>query len=123
MLIFEAAYRSDQGDREKNEDRTLVMEEAGIFALADGMGGERGGEVASQLAVDTVQRAVGAGRLDGVAGEAAFPELGGLFREVNAAILDVCRQMPTLAGMGTTLTLALVGEDSLSFAHVGDSRL
>lgn len=123
MLIFEAACRSDRGDREKNEDRTLIAEEAGIFALADGMGGERGGEVASQLAVDTVQRSVESGRLRGAVGEAGFAELNRLFGEVNAAILEVCREIPTLAGMGTTLTLALTDAESLSFAHVGDSRL
>ena len=102
--------------RTNNEDSLLVAEP--LFAVADGMGGHAGGEVASTVAVETLR--------------AAFSEnstVDGLVEAVrrsNQAVLDRAEDQPELRGMGTTLTaLALVeeeGEQRLALVNVGDSR-
>lgn len=79
-----------------------------LAAVADGMGGHVGGEIASGLAIDAAIRADG----DPVARVQA----------ANAAVFDASRRRPRLAGMGTTLTLASFSREGLSIGHIGDSR-
>ena len=104
--------------RDGNED-SLFPSESGssdgpvVLMVADGMGGAVAGEVASRLAVEA---ATAAG-----ADEQVSPEARVL--AANRAVIDATRDDPTLAGMGTTMTLvALDTEGTAEFAHVGDSR-
>ena len=91
-----------------------------VFAVADGLGGHQGGEVASAAAVEPL--AALDGREFAGAGEAA-EALAAAIREGNAAILERAAGDPGLWGMGTTVTAAaLAGERHLQLAHVGDSR-
>jgi PPM family protein phosphatase len=94
--------------REGNEDSYMADEP--LIAVADGMGGHQGGEVASKLALDTLRKAT-----DGVALEQAV-------QDANRAVFERAGRDPALAGMGTTLTAFLVDGDTLRLAHVGDSR-
>lgn len=105
--------RTDIGRlRERNEDAYLVEEP--LFAVADGMGGHRGGNVASALALETIR---GEGPLP------ADPEaLVDRLRAANRAILQRGAADPRLAGMGTTVTAALCDGERLHVLHVGDSR-
>lgn len=96
--------------REGNEDSFLVL--APLYAVADGMGGHRGGEVASSLALDTVQRMFE--RREGTLLEQVT--------EANRAVFERSQQDRSVAGMGTTLTAALIEGDRVHLAHVGDSR-
>lgn len=96
--------------REGNEDSYLVM--APLFAVADGMGGHRGGEVASSLAVDTLERLFARGE----------GELVEQIREANRVVFERSTLDRAVAGMGTTLTAALLEDDRAHLAHVGDSR-
>lgn len=99
--------RSDVGRvRKGNEDSYTASEP--LFAVADGMGGHQGGEVASSLALEVI------GKGDGTLEE--------LVREANDAVYRRAAQDPGLAGMGTTLTVLLADGDVLRLAHVGDSR-
>ncbi|MFA6112277.1 MAG: protein phosphatase 2C domain-containing protein [Candidatus Latescibacterota bacterium] len=124
MLNIEAGYCSNQGDRERNEDRAEILGGGRVCLVADGMGGMQGGEVASSLAVETVQRLLGAGLLATLEGEeSVYQGLRQVFSEVNQRILVAGRDALELLGMGTTLTLLLIGEERLFFAHAGDSRL
>jgi protein phosphatase len=105
---------SDTGrERRTNEDNAFA--EAPLFAVADGMGGARGGEVASGIVVETFT----GGMPDGVAPEAGLAELT---REANHRIHERATSDSERAGMGTTLTAAYVGDGEVAFAHVGDSR-
>ena len=103
--------------RRHNEDAFLVMPEAGLFAVADGLGGHVSGEVASRMAVDEL-----AGHFVGLAGT---PEerLREAFRLANRAIHGLSLADPRLSGMGTTLVAGHFSEGgTLTVAHVGDSR-
>jgi serine/threonine protein phosphatase PrpC len=96
--------------REGNEDSYLVEEP--LFAVADGMGGHRGGEVASRLALDTIESLFRRG-------QGALAEQ---VQEANRAVFERSSLDRAVAGMGTTLTAALVEDDRARLAHVGDSR-
>src|SRR3990172_178225 len=102
---------SDIGQvREGNEDSFLVL--APLYVVADGMGGAGGGEVASSLALETVQRMF----------QAQQGTLAEQVTEANKAVFERSQQDRSVAGMGTTLTAALVDGDRVHLAHVGDSR-
>jgi serine/threonine protein phosphatase PrpC len=108
-----AGVVSDCGHlRSANEDSFLLR--PGLYAVCDGMGGARAGEVASQMAC------LG---LLGVDPESAGPEqLRKAIVRANLAIIQRSASENELLGMGTTLTAALIRDDSLLVAHVGDSR-
>jgi serine/threonine protein phosphatase PrpC len=117
--------------REQNEDSYLVDLESGLFVVADGMGGPAGGGTASGLAVGTIQEKVRAARLASpssfvsptAADAVQFPSMLRLAVEAACrAIYGAAQEDPTLAGMGTTVTAALIAGRSAYIAHVGDSR-
>jgi protein phosphatase len=114
LAIAEQAYKTDTGrQRTANEDSYFAG--APVFAVADGMGGAQAGEVASRIAAGAFERALDA--------EAA-PEtqLRDIANEANREIHDLAQKDSSRAGMGTTLTAAMVHDDEVSFGHVGDSR-
>jgi len=113
-----SACLSDPGrERENNEDRVLCDPERGIFAVIDGVGGESGGEIAAQTALEILQA-----RLSRRTTDAAR-----LIREAialaNKQIYEKARANPTLAGMACVLTVAVVDGAQVTIGHVGDSRL
>ncbi len=114
LRISEHAGSTDVGrQRHTNEDALLVSPP--FFAVADGMGGARAGEVASQLAME----AFGADRATDLSPE---DRLAAIARDANRRIYDLASQDETRRGMGTTLTAAIVSDDEVSIGHVGDSR-
>ena len=114
LRIVEQAGRTDVGrQRSANEDSLFVQPP--LFAVADGMGGAKAGEVASAVAVQAVE-----GARD--SGEPAEAQLAGIVRDANRRIYDLAVADESRRGMGTTLTLAKVHGDDVSLAHVGDSR-
>jgi PPM family protein phosphatase len=122
-LRWDSAALSDRGlRRERNEDSLLLRAEAGLFAVADGMGGHAAGEVASRIAVEVLA----AGFAEGVpaTAEALSEQLAATFMAANRGILQHARDEPSCRGMGTTLTVfARIGESAQCVvAHIGDSR-
>ena len=114
LRIIEQAGRTDVGrQRSANEDSLVVRPP--LFAVADGMGGAKAGEVASAVAVEAVEAAK-------ESGEPAEAQLAGIVREANRRIYDLAVADESRRGMGTTLTLAKLHGDEVSLAHVGDSR-
>lgn len=107
------AARSDVGSvREHNEDSYLVK--SPLFVVADGMGGHEAGEVASEIAVTT---------MEAHAPKSTSPEaLGAAVVKANEAVLRGAKDGTGKPGMGTTLTAAFVYEDEAVIAQVGDSR-
>jgi len=117
--------------REHNEDSFLVNEELGLFVVCDGMGGHAGGETASRLAVQTVERELLSARLRvdnpfaSVAPLAETPLAGALREAVEgscAAVFRTSKMNPELHGMGTTCICLLVHDSYALVGHVGDSR-
>jgi serine/threonine protein phosphatase PrpC len=110
---------SDTGRvRSNNQDSFLTRDDIGLWVVADGMGGHRGGEVASQIVCETVDQAFARHTIDGLV-EA--------IENANAAVYQAGSGDPELSGMGTTVVaLALVddegGDEVLAIANVGDSR-
>lgn len=98
--------------RETNEDSFLVKQ--GLYAVCDGMGGARGGEVASQMACQAL--------LELDPSETDEKKLGETIAAANVAVVSRSLSDPQLAGMGTTLTVAVAREDAFLLGHVGDSR-
>jgi protein phosphatase len=106
-----AGVATDTGRvRDHNEDSFIV--EPPLYAIADGMGGANAGEVASQLALETIgeMQRTGTGTLDDEV------------REANRIVFERAGEDTKLAGMGTTVTAALASAEALHLAHVGDSR-
>jgi PPM family protein phosphatase len=99
--------------RERNEDSMLVKEP--LFAVADGMGGHRGGDVASAMTLETLQGA-------DLSTDGALAALVQEIRSANRAVLDRGASDEALRGMGTTVTAILIEGDTAYLAHVGDSR-
>jgi protein phosphatase len=132
-LKIEARGLTDVGRRrDHNEDAFLVDEDLGLFVVADGMGGHAGGGTASRLAVETMQAAVRHAKdaepevfkpAEGPAEESPLPDvLREAVEEACAVIFRTAQGDPELAGMGTTVTAALVDGRTAYVAHVGDSR-
>jgi protein phosphatase len=95
-----------------------VADEVALWAVADGMGGHQGGEVASELAITTL-RQVYAGL-----GERSVDALLDAAASANSAINDASMENPELRGMGTTLVaIAQTDDDELAYISVGDSRI
>jgi len=121
--MLETFSMSDTGCvRPNNEDYCRVLPEIGLFLLADGMGGARGGETASRLAVDTI-----ADRLQSAPARDASTLLKAV-EESNERVLDQANKDVKLEGMGTTVVAALHtgtaedGTEDIAIASVGDSR-
>lgn len=132
-MRLEAAARTDPGPvRENNEDNFLVDVDAGLFVVADGMGGHAAGEVASEIAVQAVAEVL----LEAEDPEEtrlarATPDPQDAIRErlryaMNQASLRIRRaalEDAAQAGMGTTLCVLLIEDGVAHLGHVGDSRI
>lgn len=126
-VLLECGSATDVGRvRELNEDNFGIDAARGVLALADGMGGCNGGEVASAIAINAVMRTVRE------TGEAVYgvEENVAIWRQLTAAIgraneqiFDQSQQAIDLDGMGTTLVVAWFRSGRLIVANIGDSRL
>jgi protein phosphatase len=116
-VVITAYAATDVGKaRDHNEDSYLLGD--GVFAVADGMGGHRAGEVASDTALDPLRELDAA-----TSGEAeAEQRLADAVREANRRVVELAAAEPAYDGMGTTLTAVLAQGPRLHLAHVGDSR-
>jgi serine/threonine protein phosphatase PrpC len=110
--------------RGNNEDAFAVDLDAGLFVLADGMGGYNAGEVASQMLVTFLRDELGAWlkQAAGAPAEAVSQAMHICVENANRAIFDTAENNPRMAGMGTTLVLAVVRPEGLWLGHIGDSR-
>jgi PPM family protein phosphatase len=115
-MTLRTAHLTHPGRKRRHNEDSYVHEPP-LFAIADGMGGAKAGEVASGLAVDALQL-----RTDvGGDGEAYVVDL---IQEANRRVYDRANEDSEASGMGTTMTVALVDDENgrVTFGHVGDSR-
>ena len=104
--------------RNKNEDNYLINQEQGLFIVCDGMGGHKGGEVASQIAIDVIDK-----YFQGNQDENQVTMLNKAIELANRVIWTKGKEHPQLYEMGTTITAAFLDNDQLTVANVGDSSL
>jgi len=113
VRIADVVAKTDTGrKRRRNED--AYVSRPPLFAVADGMGGARAGEVASSLAATAVKAAE--------EGSSGRERVAALIQEANRRIYQRSSEDADVAGMGTTMTVALVEDSTVTFGHVGDSR-
>ena len=131
-----SAWLTDVGQiREHNEDAVLVKEDGretvagsaftGLYIVSDGMGGAEAGEVASALAIATVARQIERVRTEASPQEEVGWEhcLREAVEAANNAILAYAKEHPSAAGLGATIVAALIQNQRLTLAWVGDSRI
>jgi PPM family protein phosphatase len=124
---------TDVGRKRKgNEDNLFVNAEQRLFVVADGMGGHAAGEVASKIAVDSINEFV---CLTGGDQEITWPfglddtisydgnRLKTSIRYANRKVLDATKEKAEYEGMATTVAAVLVDGETANLAHVGDSRV
>ncbi len=116
--ILPAAITDTGCERDLNEDRYAVVESVSgtAWIVCDGMGGQTGGELAAQLAIDAIRRDLE--NLPERPGEVA---LKSAILEANRIIV-LRRQNQAFANMGTTIVASLFSDSELTIGHVGDSR-
>lgn len=121
-----AVCKTDKGRmRPANQDtcRCGVFADGSVFTVVcDGMGGVRGGNIASQVACDAIVEMLEAEYTADMAGEAVRDLLVSAVDAANARVLKRAEEEPALRGMGTTVVAALAANDVLHVVHVGDSR-
>lgn len=109
---------TDVGRIRKNNEDSLIVIEPETFVVADGMGGQAAGEVASKMLVETVKNFL-----------PLVPEplneeiLTKSILKANAAIIKTARENKNYRGMGTTATILHIYKNRAYYAHIGDSRL
>jgi serine/threonine protein phosphatase PrpC len=115
LRIDDQAFRTDTG-RQRNANEDSVFTRSPLFVVADGMGGAQAGEVASKTAVESFDRELPAGPPERVLRETV--------EAANRTIHEHAQKDPALAGMGTTITAAIVDleAEEVAIGHVGDSR-
>lgn len=132
-MRFDIGAATDVGCiRETNEDSYRLAPELNLFVLSDGIGGQAAGEIASQLAVDTVI-AYCRESVTNSSAQLATPrrsdlsatanQLADALRAANLAIFKAAANDSHLRGMGATVVAAWIQSSRLTFAHVGDSRI
>lgn len=120
-MRFNVGFGTDIGrKRQQNQDNGAAFPDLGLFVVADGMGGHRGGETASAMAVETIARSIreAEAQPDWKPAEA----VANAIQAANHAIHGRAVDEVNLHGMGTTTTALLFRGKELTIGHVGDSR-
>ena len=116
--MIESFGVSDPGCvRTNNEDCFLLLPSAGLYVVADGMGGAQAGEHASRLAVETLRNTI-----EAASGPTSPDDLLDAFAKANQRVMKAAEADPAMEGMGTTLVAAVENDGDLFVASVGDSR-
>ncbi|MBF0319411.1 MAG: Stp1/IreP family PP2C-type Ser/Thr phosphatase [Nitrospirae bacterium] len=127
-----AGGQTDKGmKRPKNEDNFAIEHEAGLFVVADGVGGSACGEVASKMAVEIIGGYFKNGEKTKFEPNNEYLDkysyttnaVSSAIKQANKQIYNAAKGNPKLSGMATTIVAAAISGDRLSIAHAGDSRL
>ena len=121
LFVVDHAALSDTGHvRRSNEDS--LLDAPPLFVVADGMGGARAGEIASQICVETFRALKLPAAEQGLDAASVEEALQATIAEANRRIFERAGRDPATSGMGTTVTAAVLAADAVVFGHVGDSR-
>jgi len=118
---FNSYAQTDLGlVRQGNEDAALIS--SNLIAVADGMGGHAGGEVASAIAINTLAKIISLLESNEIDADSKDDLFVNITYQIDDQILQSAKDDPELSGMGTTLTALNISADSVGLLHVGDSR-
>src|ERR1044072_1453867 len=120
-MELKAGFVCDRGlnpKRPVNQDRFLAIADRGLFAVFDGVGGQRAGEVASQTAADTIEEALAHTRAD-----SSLELIRRAIQLANRDIFEMAESDPAYKTMATTIALLHIDGNRATIAHVGDSRV
>ena len=122
---MKVGYITDRGRRRPtNEDSVRACVDLNFFMLADGVGGNRSGEIASQSALDALEKFVRHNPPQWLSSrDEVFRYFRAAVNYVNQFIIKLADAKPQYAGMATTLTFAYIRENEMYVANVGDSRV
>ncbi len=122
---MKSGFITDRGRRRPtNEDSLSACEDLDFFMLADGVGGNRSGEIASQSALDALEKFVRHNPPEWLGSrDEVFRYFRAAVNYVNQFIIKLSEAKPQYAGMATTLTFAYIRKDEMYVANVGDSRV
>jgi serine/threonine protein phosphatase PrpC len=115
MLRVSEKFAETHTGRQRSANEDSYFARAPVFVVADGMGGAQAGEVASRIATEAFEPG-------NDADDAPEIYLRSVAEHANTRIHELSQEDSSRSGMGTTLTAALISDDEISFAHVGDSR-
>lgn len=118
-------YLTDRGKkRPKNEDAVMAIPRKRFFMIADGVGGNQAGEVASRVALDALEDYVIKNRIPEDEGkESMYLYFEDAVNFVNEVIRTISAGVPEYKGMATTLAFAYIGKDTIYISNIGDSRV
>ncbi|MDW0166868.1 MAG: Stp1/IreP family PP2C-type Ser/Thr phosphatase [Nitrososphaeraceae archaeon] len=121
-MLFVSGHKSDKGLlRENNEDSIYVNDKVGVYVLADGMGGHEGGEMASNIAVNTIAKILCSTYTDRQ--KKNFQQIvHKALQEANEEIILFRKRDFNLANMGTTVVISIFLDEVFYYTHLGDSR-
>lgn len=126
--MIKAYAKSDIGKvREKNQDFYYIsdsLDEVQLYMLADGMGGYNGGEIASQLAIQSAKSYIENNFKEIEKDKESIIQLVGSSMEyANMVVYEKSKESKELEGMGTTLEICLIYNNKAFIGHIGDSRI
>ncbi|HIJ90779.1 MAG: protein phosphatase 2C domain-containing protein [Desulfobulbaceae bacterium] len=110
--------------RSHNEDSFCTLRNRHLFVVADGMGGHNAGEVASQLAIESLLEFLSEEKIRTIRGndQAIHQSMLDAFNHANQAVISKAAADKTMQGMGCTMVACLLDENRLHTCHVGDAR-
>lgn len=122
--MVQIGFKCDRGlVRENNEDACFVVPSHNVYIVADGVGGNNSGEVASRTAVGEIARMVNEISLDEYESpEEIFRFFAEIIEDVNNQIYEMGMHVEKNRGMATTMVTAYIRDDAAYIANIGDSR-
>ncbi len=125
IFIMNVGYLTDRGRRRpSNEDAVRVVEDLNFYMLADGVGGNRSGEIASESALEALEKFLRHNPQEPLSSrEEIFRYFRAAVNYVNHCIIKLSESQPQYAGMATTLAFAYIRDNVLYVSNVGDSRV
>ena len=121
---MEVGFKTDKGKmRSNNEDACFVMQKDKVFIIADGVGGNKSGEIASRTAVNGIVKYVEKHPLDGIKTQKKIKEyFGECIKEINFSVLESSQRFEENRGMATTIVIVYIVKNKMYVMNVGDSR-
>ena len=121
-MLLVSGHKSDKGlVRENNEDSIYVNDKVGVYVLADGMGGHEGGEMASNIAVNTIAKILYSAYAERQ--KKNFQQIvHRALQKANEEIILFRKGDINLANMGTTVVISIFLDEVFYYTHLGDSR-